>query len=96
MTPAVIAAACGFLFSPPPAYDALSLPAGAVVREVPATQLDSLCEGHTPHLRAGLRMGCAFGLTAYVPTWTTWSGTRECWIENRRHEMAHLKGWVHP
>lgn len=95
MTPATIAALCGFAFSPPSAYDTMPLPPAARVVEVAAGQLDALCVG-TPHLAAGQRNGCTVGQVAYVPTWNTWHGTRACWVENRRHEEAHLKGWTHP
>lgn len=92
---ALAAAACGFTYSPPPVWDRLPFPDGAVVLEVPAAQIDTLCAA-TPHVKAGTRQGCHVGLTAYIPTWKTWRGTRECWAENRRHEEAHLKGWTHP
>lgn len=92
MSPAAIAAACGFLFSPPPVYDALPLPAGAVAIEVPYADLLHYCGPGRNHF------GCTLELDriAYIPTWATWPGTRACWTENKRHELAHLKGWKHP
>lgn len=86
------------MFSPPPSYDALPMPAGAVVVEVPLRDLDRLCVGLPPHPARQPLYGCAIldSLTAYVPTWATWPGTRACWLEIRRHETAHLKGWIHP
>jgi len=115
MTPIAIAAMCGVLYSPPATWDAVPLPSGAVVLEVPFAQIDTLCGSHSGAssvvmTQANRSMGavvfttlkaeygCAYKASgvAYVPTWKTWPGTRACWLETRRHEEAHLKGYVHP
>lgn len=92
MTPAAIAAACGFLFSPPAAYDAMPLPPSAIVVEFPL----AFIRRSSPCSATRNVYGCTYEGVAYLPTWATWPGTRACWLENRRHEEAHLKGWTHP
>lgn len=114
MSPAAIAALCGFAFSPPAPWDAMPMPVGARVIEVPMSQIDVVCRttdgattqqvassagrsfGPVASVTVRMEYGCATGLTAYVPSWSSWPGTRECWLEDRRHEVAHLKGWKHP
>lgn len=99
MTPAAIALMCGVLYSPPASWDAVPLPASAQVIEVPMSELPALCVNVDHHYAAGHLYGCAYPdkLVAYVPTWATWPGTRQCWEEvAKRHEPDHLKGWKHP
>lgn len=90
----VIAAACGFWFSPPASWDALPLPPTAHVIEVRLSDLKGFCGPGGPRFE----YGCAFpsiGL-AYVSSPRGWPGTEACRLEVRRHEEAHLKGWTHP
>lgn len=98
MTPAQIALACGVMFSPPPEYDTMPLPVDARVVEVPFNQISGLCDhlvdrAHYRIVYACTRLGT---MVSYVPTFKTYPGSRECWLELKRHETAHLKGWVHP
>lgn len=108
MTPAAIAAMCGVLYSPPPAWDALPLPAGARVIEVPFSDLGTLCRhrqgaetiplvGGRVGVRVNIEYGCAYtaARVAYVSDAATWPGTEACRLESIRHETDHLKGWVH-
>lgn len=93
-----MAAACGVFFSPPAAYDALSLPAGAVVIEIPFRDIAGTCAGAAKSPRERIVYACAFpgAKLIYLPTYKTFPGSRPCWRELQRHETAHLKGWVHP
>lgn len=88
--------ACGYLYSPPAYWDTVKLPPEALVIERPLIEVREIC----PHAaKEGQQL---FGCTlfsehvAFVPTFKTFPGTYACWLEVKRHEMAHLKGWTHP
>lgn len=94
MTPAMIAATCGFLFSPPASWDARPLPAATQIVEIPMILLQTAV-----YCGPG-RLGCERAEDGrpivYVPTWASWRKSLFCYDENRRHELAHARGWSHP
>jgi hypothetical protein len=96
---ASILAVCEVMFSPPASWDAIPLPVDAQIIQIPFAQLQSLC---ATQLRPDLvRSRVCYGFKldgthiAYVSTFQTFPGTRECWNESVRHEEAHIKGYEH-
>lgn len=92
MIAALALSVCGFTYTPPMIWDQLPLPADTQVIEVPMKDIRTLCT--KPH--SGQVWGCNVGRVVFIPTYKTWPGTRECWLENKRHEESHLKGYTHP
>lgn len=91
-----IATICGFLYSPAAGWDSIPLPATSQVIEIPFSQIDRRCNFTSTSRTTEFACTYQSTLIAFVPTWKTWPGTRQCWEEVRRHEEAHLKGYIHP
>lgn len=96
MIPALIAATCGFLFSPPASWDARPLPAGTQVVEVPLILLRTSVYCWPSTTLFGCEREEDGHPVVYIPTWASWRKSLFCYDEDVRHELDHARGWTHP
>lgn len=91
-----ITALCEVFYSPSHKWDLKPLPPSAIVRYVDFKDIRWLCAS-AKEKENEIMYACSFPdkVIAYIPTFKSYPGTKECWDELNRHELAHLKGWKH-